>query len=157
VADATLVYLDTSAFVKLAIPEPETAALVADLMTTDRLVASEILEVEALRAARRASGEDGATAVRAQLAGVRLLPLSEQIRRRAGELDPPTLRSLDAIHIATAVDIGKRLSRIYTYDARMFVAASKAGLHTCAPATERPTTRDARIDSPVEATDEEDS
>jgi hypothetical protein len=46
---------------------------------------------------------------------------------------------------------------MYTYDARMFVAASEAGLCTCAPAAEGPTAKDARIDSPVEAADEQDS
>lgn len=135
-AGEELVYLDTSAFVKLAISEPETAALVAALTAKTRLVASEILEVEALRAARRADDEDGVTAARAQLAGVRLLPLTDQIRKRAGELEPATLRSLDAIHIATALDLGKRLARIYVYDARMAAAARDAGLHVFAPIAE---------------------
>jgi predicted nucleic acid-binding protein len=138
VADERLVYLDTSAFVKLVIPEPETAALVTALTTKARLVASEILEVEALRAARRATGDDGATAARAQLAGVRLLPLTDQIRRQACELEPATLRSLDAIHIATALDLGERLACIYAYDTRMATAASDAGLRVCAPMAEQP-------------------
>lgn len=132
-SEPTLVYVDTSAFVKLAIPEPETAALLAELNATDRLVASEILEVEALRAARRASGEPGVLAALTQLAGVRLLPLSNEIRRRASGLAPLTLRTLDAIHVATAIDIGPRLSRIYTYDVRMLASARKAGLRVHAP------------------------
>jgi hypothetical protein len=132
-ADAQLVYLDTSAFVKLVVPEPETAALVAALAVSARLVASEILEVEALRAVRRASGEDGAGAARAQLAGVRLLPLTASIRRRACELEPATLRSLDAIHLATALDLGERLACVYAYDARLATAAGGAGLRVCAP------------------------
>lgn len=135
-ADEQLVYLDTSAFVKLVIPEPETAALVAALPTEARLVASEILEVEALRAARRTKGEDGAAVARAQLAGVRLLPLTDQIRRRACELEPATLRSLDAIHIATALSLGERLGCMYAYDARMATAAGEAGLRVCAPIAE---------------------
>jgi uncharacterized protein len=144
-----LVYLDTSAFVKLVIPEPETTALVTALTTEARLVASEILEVEALRAARRATGEDGATTARAQLAGVRLLPLTDRIRRRACELEPPTLRSLDAIHIATALDLGKRLTCIYAYDVRMITAASDAGLTAYAPLAEQPTTENAAEDRPA--------
>ena len=145
-ADAQLVYLDASAFVKLVVSEPETAALVAALATDARLVASEILEVEALRAARRASGEDGATVARAQLAGVRLLPLTARIRRRACELEPAMLRSLDAIHLATALDLGKRLTCVYAYDARMATAASEAGLRVCAPVAEEPAAEDARTD-----------
>jgi predicted nucleic acid-binding protein len=139
VADEQLVYLDSSAFVKLVIPEPETAALVAALTASARLVASEILEVEALRAARTADGEDGAAAARAQLAGVRLLPLTDDIRGRASELEPATLRSLDAIHIATALDLGERLACVYAYDTRMANAASQAGLQVYAPTPEQPT------------------
>lgn len=135
--DERLVYLDASAFVKLVIPEPETAALVAALTANTTLVASEIVEVEALRATRRATGEDGAAAARTQLGGVRLLPLTDQIRRRACELDPPTLRSLDAVHIATALDLGERLACMYTYDVRMATAASEAGLRVCAPRESR--------------------
>jgi hypothetical protein len=140
--DETLVYLDTSAFVKLVTPEPETAALVTALTPKTVLVASEILEVEALRATRRAAGEDGTTAARTQLAGVRLLPLTDQIRRRACELEPPTLRSLDAIHIATALDLGERLACMYAYDMRMAAAAREAGLRVRAPTAEQPSTED---------------
>jgi predicted nucleic acid-binding protein len=140
VADETLVYLDTSAFVKLVIPEPETAALIAALTPKAILVASEILEVEAVRATRRSTGEGGVAAARTQLAGVRLLPLTDQIRRRACELEPPTLRSLDAIHIATALDLGERLECVYAYDASMATAASQAGLRISAPTAEPPST-----------------
>ena len=137
--DEKLVYLDTSAFVKLVIPEPETPALVTALTPKTLLVASEILEVEALRAARRATGEDGAGAVRTQLAGVRLLRLTDQIRRRACELEPPTLRSLDAIHIATALDLGERVACMYSYDVRMAAAANEVGLRVCSPTAEQST------------------
>jgi uncharacterized protein len=136
VADAKLLYMDTSAFVKLVIPEPETRALIAALPPDARMVASEILEVEAVRAARRAGGEGAADTARAQLAGVRLLPLTAQIRRRACELDPDTLRSLDAIHIATALDLGERLDHIFAYDTRMIAAAETLGLRVCTPTTE---------------------
>lgn len=133
VTEAKLAYLDASAFVKLVLPEPETAALVAALDPQARLVSSEILEVEALRAARRASGADGASAARIQLEGIRLLPISAQIRERAYELEPDTLRLLDAIHIATALDLGEQLDGLYAYDLRMTAAATKAGLGVYAP------------------------
>ena len=68
-----------------------------------------------------------------QLAGVRLLPLSNEIRARAAELEPPSLRSLDAIHLATALSLGSRLEALYTYDARMSLAVSAAGLDARAP------------------------
>lgn len=148
--DEPLVYLDTSAFVKLTVPEPETAALIAALPTKARLVASEILEVEALRAARRVAGADGATAARTQLAGVRLLPLTDQIRKRACELEPATLRSLDAIHLATALDLGELLTCIYAYDARMANAASDAGIRVRAPTAEEPTAEHALANAPAD-------
>jgi uncharacterized protein with PIN domain len=65
---AELVYLDSSAFVKLVVGEPETPALVDALSGAVRLIASEILEVEALRATRRGGRALGPA--RAQLAGV---------------------------------------------------------------------------------------
>lgn len=135
---AGLLYLDASAFVKLVLPEPETVALVAALDPTARLVASEILEVEALRAVRRASpADDTVAAARTQLEGVRLLPITDEIRRRACELEPSTLRTLDAIHIATALDLGERLESVYAYDARLIDAAGQAGLHVCAPMSQQ--------------------
>lgn len=133
VTDAKLVYLDASAFVKLVLPEPETEALVAALDPCARLVASELLEIEVLRAARRASGEDGVEAARAQLEGIRLLPVTDRIRKCACELGPDTLRTLDAIHIATALDLGEQLSGVYAYDLRMTAAATEAGLLVYAP------------------------
>jgi uncharacterized protein len=131
VPPAELVYLDSSAFVKLVLPEPETPVLLAALKGVARLVASEILEVEVLRATRRGGGD---TAIaRAQLAAVRLMPLNGAIRAHASDLDPPTVRSLDAIHLATALSLGERLDRLFTYDARMALTASEAGLDVQAP------------------------
>jgi predicted nucleic acid-binding protein len=124
--------LDSSAFVKLVLPEPETPALHAALQGVSRLVASEILEVEVLRATRRGGGD---TAVaRAQLAAVRLLPLNGAIRVVASDLNPHTVRSLDAIHLATALSLGDRLDLLFTYDEHMVSAAGEAGLDVEAPA-----------------------
>lgn len=128
---AELVYLDSSAFVKLVLPEPETPALLAALEGVERLVASEILEIEVLRTTRRAGGDTAAA--RGQLAAVRLLPLSSEIRGWASELDPPSVRSLDAIHLATALSLGEQLDGLYTYDERMSRAAREAGLDVHAP------------------------
>jgi predicted nucleic acid-binding protein len=128
---AELVYVDSSAFVKLVLAEPETPALLAALEGVERLVASEILEVEVLRATHRGGGETAAA--RSQLAAVRLIPLSSEIRRRASELDPSSVRSLDAIHLATALSLGERLEGLHTYDERMSLAARHAGLNVQAP------------------------
>ncbi len=129
---AGLIYLDASACVKLVLAEPESSVLAEALEDVERLVASEVLEVELMRATQRGGGE--VAVARAQLAGVRLLPLSDEVRRRASELTPLSIGSLDAIHIATALDLGERLDGLYTYDERMSVAAREAGLDLRAPA-----------------------
>lgn len=129
---AELLYVDASAFVKLVLAEPETPALVAALAGAGRLVSSEIFEVEVLRATRRGGGD--VNVARAQLEAVRLLPLDDSIRLRAGELTPATVRSLDAIHVASALSLGERLDGLYTYDERMAAAAREAGLDVRAPA-----------------------
>ncbi len=129
---AGLIYLDASACVKLVLAESESRAVEAALEGVERLVASEILEVEVVRATQRGGGD--VAAARDLLGGVRLLPLSDEIRGRASELTPLSIRSLDAIHIATALDLGERLSGLFTYDERMAAAAREAGLEVRAPA-----------------------
>jgi uncharacterized protein len=128
---AELIYLDASACVKLMLAEPESSAVEEALKGVERLVASEILGVEVMRATQRGGGD--VAVARAQLDGVRLLPLSDGIRIRASELTPISIRSLDAIHIATALELGERLDGMYTYDERMATAARDAGLEVRAP------------------------
>ncbi len=128
---AELVYLDASAFVKLVVAEPETASLSAALEDLTRIVSSEILEVEVLRASRRAGSDP--RAARAQLTAVRLMPLTADIRALASELEPPSIRSLDAIHVASALSLRERLTGLFTYDERVSSAAHDAGLDVYAP------------------------
>jgi uncharacterized protein len=132
VSPGALIYVDSSAYVKLVLAEAETPALAAALKGAGRLVASEIFEVEVIRATRRGGGD--IETARTQLEAVVLLPLSEEVRRRASDLTPSSLRSLDALHIATALDLGDRLAAFFTYDARMSEAARDAGLDVRAPA-----------------------
>lgn len=129
---AGLIYVDASACVKLVLSEPESQAVKAAIEDAERLVASEILEVEVLRATQRGGGD--VAVARAQLEGVRLLPLGDEIRRRASELTPLSIRSLDAIHIATALELGERLDGLFTYYQRMATAAREAGIVVRAPA-----------------------
>ncbi len=129
----TLAYLDASALVKLVWREPETDALAAALSAEVRLVASEIAEVELLRALRRRGGDAAAERAGRGLESVRLLPLSRHIRRRACELEPATLRALDAIHLASALHLGELLGAVYAYDTRLIEAARGLGLRVLAP------------------------
>ncbi len=67
------------------------------------------------------------------LARVDLIRVSDRVLDVAVRLPPPELRSLDAIHLATAQQLGGSLARVVTYDARMTVAADALGLTVVAP------------------------
>jgi predicted nucleic acid-binding protein len=129
-----IAYIDTSAFVKLLAPEQESEAVTAAIdQDWPNLVASEILAVEAFRAALRRGGEVPARVPRL-LRRVVLLPLSPATRESAYRIGPPELRALDAIHLATALSQGTRASAIFTYDQRLTEASLNAGLQVLAPA-----------------------
>lgn len=124
-------YLDTSAFIKLVRSEPESRALRAQLAGRE-LLSSVLLSIEARRAARR-YGKLALSRARAALATVTLLPIDQSIVQAAGELDPAELRSLDALHLATMVSLGKDVERVYCYDARLTHAARALGIEVSAP------------------------
>jgi len=95
-------------------------------------IASAIVEVEVVRAVRRGAPDLVAKAVDVveQLATIEI---DVTIRDLAARLDPALIRSLDAIHLATALRIGQALDAIVTYDVRMAEAAESLGLRTIAP------------------------
>lgn len=127
-------YIDASAFVKLFGAEPESDPMIEIVDTAwPHLVASEILAVEAFRAALRAGGDAPAQASRL-LRRVVLSPFSPQIREGACRLGSPHLRALDAIHLATAISLGEKVGAVLTYDKRLAEASSDAGLQVLAPA-----------------------
>ncbi len=126
-------YLDSSAFAKLVVEEAETAALrtfVAN--TTARRTSSALLRTESLRAVRHL-GPDALATVREGLRRVDLIAIDDRILDVAGTLEPQVLRTLDAIHIATALAVGDDLEAIVTYDERMIDAARLMGLPTATP------------------------
>ena len=126
-------YLDSSAFVKLAVEEPETAALRAFLAERGgRRVSSALLRTEALRAVRHLGAQALAT-VREGLRRVDLVGIDDRILDTAGTLEPRVLRTLDSIHVATALAVGDDLEAIVTYDERMVEAAKLLGLATASP------------------------
>ena len=129
----TAIYLDSSAFVKLAVMEPETNALRAFLLERDGpRVSSSLLRTESLRAVRLL-GSEALAAVREGLRRVDLVAMDDRILDAAGTLDPRVLRTLDAIHLATALTVGDDLGAIVTYDERMADGARSLGLPTVAP------------------------
>lgn len=129
-----IAYIDASAFVKLFALEPESKAVAAAIDEEWRnIVASEILAVEAFRAALRIG--DGAPAAASRfLRRVVLLPLSSEVRERSCRIGTPGLRTLDAIHLATALSQDAQAGAIFTYDARLAQASADAGLRVLAPA-----------------------
>jgi predicted nucleic acid-binding protein len=124
-------YLDTSAFVKLVLSEPESPALRRELAGRE-LLSSALLTVEGLRAARR-YGDPAARRARAALATITLLPLDQPVLDAAAKLDPAELRSLDALHLATALSLGEDLGRLYCYDTRLGDAAEARGIDVSQP------------------------
>ncbi len=131
-ADRRVAYLDASAFVKLVKDEPESAALNAALEAWPRKSSSALLEVEGPRAARR-TNPLAYDAARALLAGMELLEIDADIRRAAADLSDPGLRSLDAIHLATALSLGERCGAFFAYDDRLIAAARAHGLTVTVP------------------------
>jgi uncharacterized protein len=130
---ADVAYLDTSAVVKLLVREGETAALRRWLRRRPRRVASALLSVELLRAARRAGEPRLVVEARRLLSGITLVDVDGAVLDRAGELEPGQLRTLDAIHLATALSVGAELDAVVTYDRRMADAAALVGLAIAAP------------------------
>lgn len=130
-----MIYLDSSALVKLATTEPETAALtrwLEDFPNTAR-VSSLIVRVEVPRAVWRADPGSLPQAY-ALVRRLREVRLSEDVIGRAAGVRPNTLRALDAIHVASALAIRRDLTAIVSYDKRLLLAAQEAGLPTACPA-----------------------
>ena len=126
-------YLDTSALVKLVVAEPETPALRAWLRDADRApVACDLARTELLRAARRAA-PDRLVQARAVLDSLTLTTVTTALLEEASRLDPTELRSLDALHLAAALDLGDDLVSLVTYDDRLASAARANGITVTAP------------------------
>lgn len=134
-----LFYLDASALVKLVREEPESLAL-GTFLEGASTVSSELVLVEVPRAIRRAVAHDPQLSPDALLeqAGevldsVALLPVDQAMLIAAGALDEPTLRALDAIHVAAALELSP-VNAFVSYDERQSATARLVGLRTMAPA-----------------------
>jgi uncharacterized protein len=126
-----LAYADSSALAKLVVDEPESEALEQYLLTASfRLISSRIAVVEVTRTATLANPtlREEADAL---LATCLLVDVGSAIIERAANLTSIQLRSLDAIHLATAVDVEP--DEVIVYDERLAEAARAAGFHTSSP------------------------
>jgi len=90
------------------------------------------VEVEIVRAVRRVA-PDLTTKAHEVVGQVSVIEVGEPIRARAALLEPATVRSLDALHLATAIEVGDALAAVITYDARMAADALSLGLAVSAP------------------------
>lgn len=106
--------------------------MLAELAGWDGYVSSALLAVESIRACAR-YGEEYATNARSWLAGIALLPLDEAVLDEAISLEPTGLRSLDALHLATALSIREDLGVLLSYDQRLTEAAEARGLKVARP------------------------
>ncbi|GAA4152075.1 type II toxin-antitoxin system VapC family toxin [Phytohabitans flavus] len=133
-----MIYLDSAAVVKLVRQEECSPDLVAWLNTHDDapLVSSALVEVEVPGAPRR-SAPQALIGVPAAVGRLFRLEIDNTIRATAAAFAEPTLRSLDAIHVATAQvltnESGTTLTAFATYDRRLLESAKAAGLPTASP------------------------
>ena len=125
-------YVDSSAIVKLAVREPESQILRRHLRRRRPVVTSALAQTEVLRALL-AGGEPALAAGRHALAGFDLVRVNDRILRRAGALLPTEVRSLDAIHLATAAELMSDVRELVTYDVRMADAARAMGFKVSSP------------------------
>jgi uncharacterized protein len=130
-----VIYIDTSAFVKLVWREAETYALENYLFVRapDGLVSSALLAIEVRRAVQR---EDATQLPRSDLLLTRIgqVSITSSVVESASRLPDPLLRSLDAIHLATALMLGKELEEFVSYDKRLCAAAQARGIAAVGPA-----------------------
>ena len=129
-----MIYLDSSALMKLVRAEEETAALQQWLRTQSEVTVatSELGRVEVLRAARRV-GSQALTEAQAVIGDIDLVPLDQSVQDLAYDIGGLLLRTLDAIHLASAVLLKDELTAFVAYDHRLTSAAQAAGLPTTSP------------------------
>lgn len=112
-----MIYLDSSALLKMLFDEGESEALSQWLTSRTGVskISSELSKIEVVRACRRID-EDVVPSARRLLAGLDLVPISGEAVERAELVGDPTVRNLDAIHLASALQLRSHLSAFFTYD-----------------------------------------
>jgi uncharacterized protein len=124
-------YLDTSAFLKLIVDEESSSAMRNWYTANDQVWSSQLLYTEALRAAQRLHID--LQLVQEALDTVTLILPSAATYTSAGRLEPHRLRSLDALHLASAIEIGSDLDGIVVYDQRLADAARDTSIEVVSP------------------------
>jgi uncharacterized protein len=127
-------YFDTSALAKLIVVEDETEALRAWIAERGdvRSVTCDLARTELMRAVRRID-IDLLARVREVLDDLTVIGVPAELFTAAGRLEPATMRSLDAIHLAAALDLGDDLDVLVAYDERLAAAARSHGIEVAHP------------------------
>ncbi|MBC7463553.1 MAG: type II toxin-antitoxin system VapC family toxin [Actinobacteria bacterium] len=124
-------YLDSSAILKLVFKEPLSKALRSALSSAP--ISSTLARIEVMRVVQRTNPKDLVTA-RNAFAKLTFIPINESVIRIAENFpDAPTLRSLDAIHIASALLVQSSIEGLITYDTNMAITAQEFGLKVLSP------------------------
>jgi uncharacterized protein len=126
------IYVDSSAIVKLVVREPESAALRRYLRSRRPLVSSALARAEVLRALLPA-GDEAVERGRSVLRRFDFVRINDRILNAAGLLLPAGLRTLDAVHLATARELGDEVRALVTYDGRMAEAARQLDYRIVSP------------------------
>ncbi len=127
-----LAYLDASAIIKLVVAEAESAAMHRWYVEAPRLATSRVGLIEAVRATSRTPVDEDHRAT--VLSDLEIIELDPQIARRAAAATPALLRTLDAIHLASALALGTEVDGFVTSDSRLAAAARAVGLPVIQPA-----------------------
>jgi predicted nucleic acid-binding protein len=129
-----VIYLDTSALVKVVFEETESDGLARWLAERQeiRKLTSEVSTVELIRVCRRLD-VDAVADARQLLAGLDLVPLGGEVLDQAARVDPVSLRTLDAIHLASALTLSDAVTAFVVYDTRLAGAADAAGFEVVTP------------------------
>jgi predicted nucleic acid-binding protein len=129
---APVAYVDSSALIKLVVPEAESEQLRLELARWNRHASSALARTEVVRAAARVD-DSARERARRIVDAISLIAVTDEILDRAAELEPAALRSLDALHLASALSLADALGSVVTYDLRLGDAATAAGLDVRAP------------------------
>ncbi len=136
---AGILYVDTSALLKLLVREAESTAIERELVRWPSLATSIVTEVELPRAVARARQDrpdaviDGSLILQGVVSSAAIIELTEDIVIAARSVAPVHVGALDAIHIASALSLDKNLAGVATYDGRMADAVTRVGVNVIAP------------------------
>lgn len=156
-----ILYVDTSALLKLLVREAESAAIETELLQWKELATSIITDVELPRAVARAREErpdavviDGSLVLQGVLASAATIAFDEDISAAARSVEPVHVGALDAIHIASALSLGEQLAGVATYDKRMQKALNLLSTEVIAPGeSAEDNTSDSETATPTESVD----